>query len=171
MPEVTEFAAARFGARIGRSPYAAAQLIADAQDLQHRHPQLWGRVQAGEVRASYARYVASRTRELSPSEAGYVDAAVAESADGRIPWSRFEAAWSRPRSPPRHPAVAQAREEKARRARFAKKCHGAAHGMASFLIRADVATIEAIDAAVTARAERLLETMPDTEGRRDLDRR
>ena len=55
------------------------------------HPQLWARVQAGEVRASYARHVAAKTRDLSREEAAYVDAAVAESADGRIPWSRFEA--------------------------------------------------------------------------------
>src|SRR5262245_24255733 len=45
-PMVTEFAAAAFGARIGRSPHAASRLIADALDLQHRHPQLWARVQA-----------------------------------------------------------------------------------------------------------------------------
>ena len=32
-PEVSEFAAAALGARIGRSPYAAAQLMADALDL------------------------------------------------------------------------------------------------------------------------------------------
>ncbi len=54
-PEVCEFAAAQFGARIGRSPYAAAALIGDALDLQHSHPRLWARVQAGQVRASYAR--------------------------------------------------------------------------------------------------------------------
>ncbi|MCW2791883.1 MAG: hypothetical protein JWO76_981, partial [Nocardioides sp.] len=91
VPEVTEFAAAELGARIGRSPYAAAQLMADSQDLHHRHPQLWTSVQAGEVRASYARHVTTRTRDLSAEQAAYVDAAVAESADGRIPWSRFEA--------------------------------------------------------------------------------
>ena len=37
-PQVCEFAAAELGARIGRSPYAAAQLMADALDLHHRHP-------------------------------------------------------------------------------------------------------------------------------------
>src|SRR5262245_37718020 len=73
-PEVTEFAAAEFGARIGRSPYAARALIADALDLRHRHPQLWARVQAGQVRASYARHVTAKTRDLSPEEAAYVDA-------------------------------------------------------------------------------------------------
>ena len=49
-PEVSEFAAAELGARIGRSPYAAAALMADALDLHHRHPLLWARVEAGEVR-------------------------------------------------------------------------------------------------------------------------
>ena len=88
---MSEFAAAELGARIGRSPYAAARLIADAQDLHHRHPRLWERVQAGEVRASYARHVVTRTRDLSVEQAAYVDAGVAESADGRIAWSRFEA--------------------------------------------------------------------------------
>lgn len=39
-PQVTEFAAAELGARIGRSPYAAGQLMADALDLHHRHPEL-----------------------------------------------------------------------------------------------------------------------------------
>ena len=90
-PEVTEFASAELGARIGRSPYAAARLIGDALDLYHRHPELWARVQAGQVRASYARHVVAKTRDLEPAEAAYVDAAVAESADGRIAWSRFEA--------------------------------------------------------------------------------
>lgn len=43
------------------------------------------------MRASYARHVTAETRHLSLTEAGYVDAGVAESADGRISWTRFEA--------------------------------------------------------------------------------
>ncbi len=160
VPEVTEFAAAEFGARIGRSSYAAAQLIADSQDLHHRHPALWSRVQAGEVRASYARFVAGKTRELSRDEAAYVDAAVAESADGRIPWSRFEALVEA-KVIAAAPALAKAKEEKARAATFAKKLRGDAHGMASYLIRANLAVIAQIEAAVAARAEKLKETMPD----------
>ncbi|MGH3362957.1 MAG: DUF222 domain-containing protein [Nocardioides sp.] len=166
VPWVTEFAPAAFGARIGRSPYAASRLIADAQDLHHRHPELWSRVQGGEVRASYARFVTSKTRELSRDEAGYVDAAVAESADGRIPWSRFEALVEA-KVIAAAPALAKAREERASRASFAKRLRGEAHGMASFLIRADLATIEQIEAAVAVRAERLIETMPGA----DLDQR
>jgi hypothetical protein len=160
VPQVTEFAAAAFGARIGRSPYAAAQLIADAQDLQHRLPQLWSRVGDHEVRASYARYVAQKSRELSMSEAGYVDAAVAESADGRIPWSRFEA-MVEARVAAAAPARAKEKELKAAQARFAKVCATDRHGMASFLVRADIATIAAINATVTALAERLKDGFPD----------
>ena len=166
VPEVTEFAAAEFGARIGRSPYAAARLIADAQDLYHRHPQLWARVEAGEVRASYARHVVSKTRVLQPEEAAYVDAGVVESADGRIPWSRFEALVEA-KVAQAAPELAREKEQRAARATFAKKLRGSTvdgeHGMGSFLVRADLATIEAIDAAVSARADQLAqqaETQP-----------
>ncbi|WP_126688180.1 hypothetical protein [Nocardioides ferulae] len=159
-PMVSDFAAATFGARIGRSSYAGAQLIADALDLQHRHPQLWTRVQAGEVRASYARHVVTKTRELEPEEAAFVDAGVAESADGRIPWSRFEALVEG-KVAQAAPAAAAEKERKAATARFAKKTRSEAHGMASFLIRADIATINAIDAAITARADKLAEARPD----------
>ncbi|MBI2246008.1 MAG: DUF222 domain-containing protein, partial [Nocardioides sp.] len=160
VPEVTEFAAAELGARIGRSPYAAARLIADAQDLYFRHPQLWARVQAGEVRASYARHVVSKTRDLQPDEAAYVDSAVVESADGRIPWSRFETLVEA-KVAQAAPDLAREVEERAARATFAKKVRGEANGMASFLVRADVATIDAIEAVVARRAEHLAETMPE----------
>ncbi len=158
--EVCEFAAAELGARIGRTTHAAAALIADAQDLRHRHPVLWARVQAGEVRASYARHVCGQTRELSPGEAAYVDAEVAESADGRIPWTRFEALVTG-KVAAAAPALARAKERKARRARFAKRIGKTEHGMGSFLVRADLATIEALDAAVTEVAGRLTEVYPD----------
>ncbi len=89
-PTVAEFAPAELGGRLQLSPYAAASLMGDALDLKHRLPQLWARVEAMEVRVSYARYVARKTRSLDPMQAGYVDEHVAESADGRLPWSRFE---------------------------------------------------------------------------------
>jgi hypothetical protein len=46
------------------------------------------------------------------------------------------------------PALARANEERARRATFAKRLRGQAHGMASLLVRADLATIEALDSSV-----------------------
>ncbi|MDF1604209.1 DUF222 domain-containing protein [Nocardioides sp. YIM 152315] len=159
-PEVTEFAAAGLGARIGRSPYAARELIADALDLHHRHPQLWARVQAGEVRASYARHVCAKTRDLAHDQAAYVDAGVAESADGRICWTRFEALVEA-RVAQADPEAAREKEQKAAKARFARRLHGEAHGMASFLVRADLATITTLEAVTTTGAHHLKHAYPD----------
>ena len=83
-PKVAEFASADFGARLQLSPYAAGRLIADALDLKHRLPLLWERVLKLEVRESYARHVARKTRDLSREQARFVDKRVAESADGRL---------------------------------------------------------------------------------------
>ncbi len=161
-PEVCEFAAALLGARIGRSPAAAAQLMADALDLHHRHPALWARVQAGRVRASYARYVCAKTRGLTQEQAAYVDAEVAEPADGRITWTRFETLVAA-KIAAADPETARAKEEQAAKATFAKKLRGEAHGMATFMVRADIATIDHIDAAVTVKAATLVEAMPEAD--------
>ena len=156
-PRVAEFAAAVFGTRLGLSAAAGRSLMADALDLRHRFPQLWARVEALEVRVSYARYVVRQCRELGRGPAGYVDARVAESADGRISWARFE-----------HLVAglivasdleaARVAEERAARATFTKRTRGGAHGMATFFVRADVAVIEAIQQRVTAMAARLDES-------------
>jgi hypothetical protein len=159
-PRVCEFAAAAFGARIGRSPSAAAQLMADSLDLHHRLTEHWHRVENGEVRASYARFVATRTRDLTAEEAAYVDAAVAESADGRIPWSRFERLVEA-KVAQAAPELAREKEERARRATFAKKLRGEANGMGSYLIRADLATIDQIDATVHSYTTAIAEDFPD----------
>jgi hypothetical protein len=159
-PEVTEFAAAALGARMGITTFAAAQLMADALDLHHRAPQLWARVQAREVRASYARYVVKQTRSLPEAEARHVDAAVAESADGRIPWTRFEALVEGAVATA-NPAVAREKEERAAKATFAKKLRAEAHGMASYLIRGPVPVIEQIAATVDTYNTAIAEDFPD----------
>lgn len=157
---VNEFAAAELGARIGRSPAAAAALIADAQDLRHRLPRIWRRVEAGEVRASYARHVAARSRELARAAADVVDEEVVEAADGRICWSRFEALVEGA-VVKAAPELARRKEEVARRARFAKRLRTDRHGMGSFLIRAEIGTIEQIDAVVGQLADRIAAGQPE----------
>jgi hypothetical protein len=159
-PQVGEFAAAELGVRIGRSPYAAARLMADALDLHHRLPQLWARVQRGEVRASYARHVATRTRDLTVEQAAYVDAGMAESADGRIAWTRFETLVEA-KVAQADPDTAREKEERASRATFAKKLRTDSHGMATFMVRADVATIDQIDATVDSYRAAIAEELPD----------
>jgi hypothetical protein len=153
-PKIAEFAPAAFGARMQLSPYAAGRLIADALDLQHRLPSLWARLQRLEVRESYARFVARRTRELSAEQARFVDERVAESADGRLAWGRFETLVEA--------AIveadlegARAREEEAARHQFAKPTRSDEHGMRGFYVRADFAAIARLDATVAYVAEAL----------------
>jgi hypothetical protein len=154
-PKVAEFAPADFGARLQLSPYAAGRLVADALDLRYRHPLLWARVQRLEVRESYARHVARRTRELTLEQAGFVDERVAESADGRLPWSRFETLVEAS-IVQADPIAARAREEAAATEQFAKPTRSDDHGMRGFYVRAPFAVITRLDATVAFIAEALL---------------
>ncbi len=88
-PEVAEFAPAELGVEIGLSPGQARMLIADALDLRHRLPRLWGRVQAGQVPARDARRVAARTRLLTVEQAMVVDRRVVRVV-GQLSWTRLE---------------------------------------------------------------------------------
>lgn len=159
-PLVTEHAAAAFGARIQTSPHGARRLIADAVDLHLRLPRLWAGVRAGTVRVTHARWVAGATRDLSEAEAAWVDGEVVEAADGRLAWSRFELLVEG-KVAAAAPELARAREEAAAKERCARASRVNKHGMATFVIKADAVTIAGIDAAVTAVAERLKESMPD----------
>ena len=153
-PLVTEFCSADFGARLRLSPYAARQLIADALDLRHRLPQLWRRVQALEVKVSYARYVARRTRDLSREQAAYVDSRVAESADGRITWSRFEGLVEGAVAAA-DPEAAAERERRASGDAFARPTRSTEDGMRGFYVRAHFAVIARLDATVAHLADAL----------------
>jgi hypothetical protein len=153
-PRVAEFAPAAFGARLQLSPYAAGRLIADVLDLRHRLPILWSRVERLEVREGHARYVARKTRDLGPAQAAYVDARVAESADGRLPWARFEALVEAAIIAA-DPVAAQAREEAAATEVFARPTRSTEHGMRGFYIRAGFPLIARLDATVAYVAEAL----------------
>ncbi|MDH2414987.1 hypothetical protein [Nocardioides sp. CER19] len=160
-PLVGEFAAASLGARLGLSPAAARVLMGDALDLVHRMPLLWARVDALEVKASYARFVTKRCRELTAEQARSVDRRVVESADGRISWSRFEALVEAAVVASDLDAAREA-EQHAAKTTFAKRTRADRHGMATFVIRADAATIEVIDQTVAAVAKRLDDSAGET---------
>jgi hypothetical protein len=153
-PLVTEFCAADFGARLQLSAYAAHQLIADALDLKHRLPQLWRRVQALEVKVSYARYVARKTRDLTREEAAYVDARVVEAADGRITWSRYDALVEGAIAAA-DPDAAAERERRARTQTFARPTRSTEDGIRGFYVRAPFAVIARLDATVDHLADAL----------------
>lgn len=160
-PEVAEFCCADLGARLGITSWSAFSLMADALDLVIRLPQLWRRVEALEVRASYARFVARRTRDLTIEQAAYVDSRVAEAADGRIPWSRFEdlvlgviAASD--------PEAAAEREEAHARRQFANATRSTEDGMRGFYVRAHFHVIARLD-AIVAHLARILADLGDTD--------
>lgn len=151
-PQVASGAGAALGARLGRSTTFGDNQIADALDLQHRLPQHWARVERGEILASYARFVARRTRDLEPAEASYVDERCAESADGRITWSEFERLVEAS-IVAAAPAAAEAKEKVAAAATFARTTRSTEHGMRGFYLRTDVAGVAKVDATVAHIAQ------------------
>lgn len=159
-PEVSEFAAAALGARLGISTGSAHSLMADALDLLIRLPQLWRRVEALEVKASYARFVARRTRDLGVEQAAYVDERSAESADGRIPWSRFEDLVTG-LIVASDPEAAARKEEELVRRQVARPTRSTQDGMRGFFIRGPFPVIALLDARVQWIAD-ILASLGDT---------
>ena len=159
-PEVMEFAAAELAARTGVTTWRAEQLIADAMDLHHRTPELWARVEARTVDPDYACLVTKKTRSLRPEHAAQVAAQVLESADGRIPWSRFEQQVNAAVD-----AVdIEATREKERleaNAAFAKKVREEAHGVGAYLARGPIWMINQIAAVVSAYSRSIKDDYPD----------
>ncbi|SEC06746.1 hypothetical protein SAMN04489844_1612 [Nocardioides exalbidus] len=159
--DVTEFAATSLGARLGISTGSAHSLMADALDLAIRLPQLWRRVEALEVKASYARFVARRTRDLTIDQALYVDERVVESADGRIPWSRFEDLVTGAIVASDPVAAARKEQENATR-QVASPTRSTEDGMRGFFIRAPFHVITKLDATVQWLAD-ILAALGDTD--------
>jgi Domain of unknown function (DUF222) len=165
-PLVAEFSPATFAAGLGVSTYAARELMADALDLDHRLPRLWERVRTLEVKVSYARLVARKTRDLTKEQADHVDERVAESADGRISWARFELLVEAAVKAA-DPVAAREREEAEAQRQFAEPTGSTEDGMRGFYIRGPFATIAKLDAAVAYFAQ-VLQDLGDTGS---LDRR
>jgi hypothetical protein len=160
-PEVTEFAAAELGARLGMSTVSVGLLMADGLDLAHRLPGLWARVRAGEARVYLARLVARRTRDLTAEQAAYVDARVAPYADGRLTYSRFQALVEGTVAAADAEATAQ-REREAAERQVALPTGPVEDGMQGFYIRGPVHVIKALDATLD-RLARLLAEQGDTD--------
>ena len=161
-PSVAEFAPVMLGARLGLSAYAGASLIADALDLYYRLPCLWQRVHALEVKASYAREVARKTRHLAKAHAAQVDEAVAEEADGRLPWTRFIELLDASIITA-DPAMAATREREAASRYAAAPTRSNEYGMRGFFVQAPFPVIARLDATIAYLAQALLD-FGDTSG-------
>jgi hypothetical protein len=139
--------------------------------------QLWARVEAGEVRVYLARLVARRSRDLTLEEAGYVDARVAEYADGRLTWTRFQAgleglvgaADSKVTAEAERQAAGQqvARPTRPRDDEFGT----GDHGLRGFYIKAPAATVLVFDAALQRIADILADPpeLPDDQTDSETD--
>jgi hypothetical protein len=153
-PEVTEFAAAELAARLGMSDISTWMLMADGLDLVYRLPRLWRRVEAGEVRVYLARLVARRTRDLTPEQAAYVDSRVAEYADGRLTWSRFQALVDGAVAAADAEATAE-RERRAAKQQVARptRAEDDDHGMRGFYVRGPGHVIALLDQTLDRLAQ------------------
>ncbi len=87
-PEVSRVLPRRTRRRTRHLPNSAARLIGDALDLRHRLPQLWTRIQAGEVKPWIGRQIATDTRDLSLETVTVVDRRVAKYAHS-LTWGRL----------------------------------------------------------------------------------
>jgi hypothetical protein len=160
-PRVAEFAAAAFGARLRMGAVGGRAVIADALDARHRLPRTYSRVQAREARVPWVRYLARKTRELSLEAARRVDEEMAESVDGRVPWSRF-CAILEGRIVAADPQAAARREEELRRGAFARSTRFSEHGTKGFYLRGPVALVVRFEATVTFLAQ-ALKALGDTD--------
>ena len=151
-PLVWEFAVADLAVELEMSTGGARFLIQHALDTRHRLPRIWDRVCAGEVKVGYARHVAQQAHHLSLEAAARVDAAVAESADGRITWSRFEDLVAA-KVIDADPAAAAAKEAEAAARQFAKATRSGEHGMKGFYLRSTTGVIARFDATVAYLAD------------------
>lgn len=163
-PEVTEFAAAELGARLGMSTISAWWLMADALDVRHRLPKLWERVETGEVRVYLARLVARKTRDLTLEQAAQVDARIAKYADGRLTYTRFQAVVDGlvAAASPEATAAAERRASDEQVARPTRADPENDHGLRGFHIKAPVATVVVLDAALQRIAD-ILEDLGDAD--------
>jgi hypothetical protein len=76
-PEVSEFAVIELAAALGRSTESGRKLVADAVEAKHRLPQVWARLEAGQVEVWRVRRLTDHTRALTLEVAGFVDAHLA----------------------------------------------------------------------------------------------
>ncbi|MGH3498962.1 MAG: DUF222 domain-containing protein [Nocardioidaceae bacterium] len=80
-PACGSFTADELGPGLAMSSWSADRLLADAVDLRHRLPRLFGALHAGRTDAWRARLVAARTRHLGAGEAAAVETLVLDRLD------------------------------------------------------------------------------------------
>ncbi len=161
-PVVAEFAPAELGAELAMSPFAARQLIADALDLRHRLPLLWGRVLAGEVKPWIGRKTADATRDVSAEVAAVVDRRVTKWAHS-LSWGRLETIIAAAIIAA-DPAAAAATADGAARSQGVWVGQSSDHGIKDIFIRTETPNAIWFDASIDRIADSLA-TLGDTDSK------
>jgi len=161
-PEVAEFACAELGLLMGTGFLAAATLIRDAVDLQHRHPLLWAALGQGKGRVWKARQVARLTHAagLSREQAWFVDAATTDYVD-TLTWSGFTRLVEA-KVIEADPAAAEARRSAAALERFVATGATNEHGLKTLIARAHAGEIIYL-VAMCDRIAQILDLQGDTD--------
>jgi hypothetical protein len=140
-PRIAEFACAELGALMGTGFIAAANLIRDAVDLQHRHPLLWAALGEGRGRVWKARRVAAMVHAagLTREQAWLVDAATTGYVD-TLTWSAFTRLVEA-KIIEADPAAAEARRVAAELERFVATGQSSEHGLKTLVARANAGEV------------------------------
>ena len=140
-PEIAEFASAELGLLMGTGFIAAANLLRDAIDLQHRHPLMWKALGEGKGRVWKARQVARMTHAagLTRDQARFVDRATTSFVD-TLTWSAFTRLVEA-RIIEADPDAAEARRLAAAMARFVATGQTNEHGLKTLIARAGAGEI------------------------------
>jgi hypothetical protein len=160
-PKVREFAHTELAALQDMTGISGATMMADAQDLAFRFPQLWERVCSGEGRMWKARKVAVWTRQLSREEALWVDEQVASYIDS-LPFGRFEKL-VRAKIIEVDPAAEDARRKAAEAERFVHTGQCNEHGLKTLIAKASAGDVIYFVAMVD-RIAMILQANGDTSG-------
>jgi hypothetical protein len=137
-PWIGEFACAEFAAVQDLHPAAGRALLAKVANLRHRHPRLWRRVLAGQVRGwkalEVARIVGREDYALTLPQARWVDAQTASWIDS-LPWGSFLSLLEA-RIIAADPQAADLRARQAAARRYVSSGRVSEHGLRTFIAQA-----------------------------------
>ncbi|MGH7753665.1 MAG: hypothetical protein ACREN5_12685, partial [Gemmatimonadales bacterium] len=159
-PAIAEFAAAEFGAMIGRSAGSAAHYLGQAQALRYRLPRTWAQVLSGHATAWKACQAATACLRLSEKAAALVDQRIAAIIDsvGPIRLANIirAAFWEA------DPEAAQAEAEAKAKQRGVWPGQTDEHGTTRLFVMAATGDIIRLDTTITQLANALA-AMGDTD--------
>ncbi|WP_148570886.1 HNH endonuclease signature motif containing protein [Nocardioides caldifontis] len=147
-PQIDEFAGAELAALLGRTTQSGEQLLADAVNLRHRHPQLWADIRCGRVPVWLAAKVARRCAAvgLTLEQARWVDTQTTQYLP-TLPVNRFLKLVNA-KIAEADPEAAAARAEAERLKTFVQSGVTDEHGMRTLVARADAGEVMYVVAVI-----------------------